>query len=90
MFIITKYDDTLDHIRQFIICLYRIVIFVSFFYRNFAYRNLLTGDNYTPLTRMNVISVVLKSARDRLYTGDTHRQFPKDKTAIKYFCGVGN
>lgn len=61
-----------------------------FFYRNFAYRNLLTGDNYTPLTRMNVISVVLKSARDRLYTGDTHRQFPKDKTAIKYFCGVGN
>ena len=49
-------------------CLYHIIIFVSYFYRNFAYCNLLTGDNYTPLTRMNAISILLKSIRDHVYT----------------------
>lgn len=69
---------------SFYYCLYHINIFVLYFCRNFAYRNLLTGDNCTPLTRMNVISVVLKSIRDRAYTqGILVDRVPKDK--IKYF-----
>lgn len=82
IFNVTKCDDILD--QAVYRCLYRIIIFVFYFYRNFAYRNLLTGDNCTPLTRMNVISVVLKSIRDRAYTqGILVDRVPKDK--IKYF-----
>lgn len=83
MLIVMKYDDILDRIRQFIIVC---IVFVSYFYNNFAYRNLLTGDNCTPLTRMNAISVVLKSTRDRAYTqGILIDRVPKDKIAIKHF-----
>lgn len=73
-----KYDDISQSYQAVYHRLYRIIIFVSYFYNNFVYRNLLTDDNCTPLTRMNAISVVLKSTRDRAYTqGDTHRQSSK-------------
>lgn len=81
IFNVTKYDDILDQaVYHCIILLYSYYIFIVISLTAIRWQ----ATTCTPLTRMNIISVVLKSIRDRAYTqGILIDRVPKDK--IKYF-----